>query len=75
MKGVEPLKTEVKININKVKSLRVYNEMNQIEFAEAVEIPVSCYRNKETGKVGFTLDEAKRIADFLGLTIDELFFN
>lgn len=58
----------------KLRSCRVLKRMTQDEFAAAVGISLSCYRNKENGKVSFTLDEAKRIADFLDMKIEEIFF-
>lgn len=62
------------VNISKLKSLRVLKNCNQIEFSHHVNICLSSYRLKEQGKVSFTLEEAKRIADFLDMKIEEIFF-
>jgi putative transcriptional regulator len=34
----------------------------------------AAYYKKENGNVNFTLSEAKKISDFFGMTIDEIFF-
>lgn len=35
----------------------------------------AAYYKKENGTVKFTLEEAKKIADYIGLSIEEIFFN
>lgn len=59
----------------KLKVLRLLNDINQDEMAELLNITLSTYSKKETGKASFTLEEAKKIADYFKTTIDELFFS
>lgn len=61
-------------SFNKLRMARVSKGLTQIEFSEQVGISVSSYRLKEQGKVSFTLEEAKRIADFLCMSIEEIFY-
>ena len=35
----------------------------------------SAYQKKEQGRVPFRLEEAKKIADFLGTKVEDIFFN
>lgn len=35
----------------------------------------AAYYKKENGNVNFTLTEARKISEFLGMTIDEIFFD
>lgn len=63
------------INISqKLKSLRMLIGYNQKMMAEFLNISVTSYSQKETGKGVFTLEEAKNIADLFKVTVDELFF-
>lgn len=63
------------INISqKLKSLRMLIGYNQKMMAEFLNISVTSYSQKETGKGVFTLKEAKSIADLFKVTVDELFF-
>lgn len=58
----------------KLKAYRTLNKINQNEMAKLLGVAPNTYSFKENGKVHLSLNEAKIIADFFGLTIDELFF-
>lgn len=47
---------------------------NRRDFAAALNMNYATYRNKEQGLSDFTLDEAKIISDFLGRTIENVFY-
>ncbi|MFT5872781.1 MAG: putative transcriptional regulator [Clostridium sp.] len=59
---------------NKLRALRQLNGMTQYEVAELLEISPHTYLNKETGKTIFTIDEAKKLSDLLGASIEDIFF-
>ena len=58
----------------KLRCLRAKLGLNQDEFARFVDIPLSSYRKKESGKTKFTLDEAYRISKIANKSVEELFF-
>lgn len=62
------------MNLQRLRSLRVLKSLNMHEFAEKVDIKYSTYCTREQGKTELTLSEAKRIADFLGMTIEDVFY-
>ncbi|PHV72150.1 transcriptional regulator [Sporanaerobium hydrogeniformans] len=64
----------IAINSNNVKAARVKYDKTQAEMAEIIGINVNTYCQKEQGNKEFTLSEAKKVADFLGKSIDNLFF-
>ncbi|EJT5930474.1 transcriptional regulator [Clostridium perfringens] len=59
---------------NRLKAYRKLNSLNQEKLAELIGVASNTYSFKENGKVEFSLNEAKKIADLFGVTIDELFF-
>lgn len=63
------------VKTNNLRVIRASKEMTQAQFAKAVGISLTSYRLKEEGKVKFSLVEAKKIADFLNVSIEEIFFN
>lgn len=59
----------------KLKAFRNFKELTQEDTAKLLGISPHTYFNKETGKSAFTIDEAKKLTDILGVTVDEIFFN
>ena len=59
-------------------NLRIIRNKNSITAKKMCDIlglkTKAAYYKKENGNVNFTLTEAKKISDFLGMTIDEIFF-
>ncbi|MCF8002521.1 MAG: helix-turn-helix domain-containing protein [Halanaerobiales bacterium] len=64
----------MKIKLNKLKGLIAQNDMTQRDIASLINVAPNTLSRKMNGKTPFTLPEAKIIADFFGITIDELFF-
>ncbi|MBP1926879.1 DNA-binding XRE family transcriptional regulator [Sedimentibacter acidaminivorans] len=60
--------------MNKIKLLREKNNIRQNEIAQFLNISACNYYKKETGDLRFSLIEAKKLSDYFGLTIEELFF-
>jgi len=58
----------------KVKEIRINNNVKQEKMAEILGMSVCNYSKKENGYLKWTIKEAKKIADFFGKTIDEIFF-
>ena len=64
----------VMILINNVESLRKERGLNQEEFAKALKVSRQTISSIENGKYKPSLDLAFEIAEFFGLTIEEIFF-
>lgn len=62
-------------NSNKLKAYRVMLGKKQEDIAKIIGIGLNTYNLKENGKSSFSLEEAKKIADYFNTTIDDLFFN
>nr|DAZ78888.1 MAG TPA: Repressor protein CI [Caudoviricetes sp.] len=61
--------------MNKLKKLRTDRDLKQIELAKEIGVTkqtMSCY---ELGVIKPSLDKAKKIADFFGCSIEDIFFN
>lgn len=58
-----------------LKELREGHKKEQKELAEYLGISAPNYSKKEAGQVRFSLLEAKKLSEFFGLSIDEIFFN
>ncbi len=58
----------------RLKGLRVTNNLNQGDMANVVGISKPAYVSKENGINDFKLHEAKRIADYFSVPIEEIFF-
>lgn len=59
----------------RLRELRVARGISAQTMAECIGLETqAAYYKKETGAVKFSLIEAKCIADFFGLTIEEIFF-
>jgi transcriptional regulator with XRE-family HTH domain len=57
---------------NRLKQLRQQKGMSQAELAKAAGVPFGSLRNWEYGRRTPLLDAAARIAQALGVTLDEL---
>lgn len=55
---------------NKVAGYRKICGLTQIQMAEKLNISVTAYRNKESGKSKFTSEEMKVFTDLVKLTIN-----
>ena len=60
---------------NLVEKLRKERGLNQEEFAKAIRVSRQTVSSIETGKYNPSLDLAFIIADFFGLTIEEIFIH
>ncbi len=59
---------------NNVESLRKERGLNQEEFAKALKVSRQTISSIENGKYNPSLDLAFEIANFFGMTIEEIFF-
>ena len=57
-----------------IKMVRLQNKVKAKTLCELIGIKRITYYKKESGSVKFSLDEAKKISDFLGMPIEEIFF-
>lgn len=61
---------------NNLKSIRKNKNISVKSLKEVLGLVTNAaYYKKENGTVKFTLEEAKKISDYIGLTIEEIFFN
>ena len=60
--------------LSRVRELRESANIKQDCMAELIGVSPASYSKKENGQVKCTLEEAKKIADFFGKTIEEIFF-
>ena len=58
---------------NRVEKLRKERGLNQEEFAKAIRVSRQTVSSIETGKYNPSLELAFNIADFFGMTIEEIF--
>jgi len=64
-----------KINTNRLKALRYEQGITQADAAKIVGCTHSTYCTKERGQYPFTLEEARRLAAYFGLSIEDTFFS
>lgn len=57
-----------------LKDVRENAQIKQAQLAKLLGISDANYSKKENGSVKFSLQEAKTIADFFGMTITDIFF-
>ncbi|MBE6089888.1 MAG: helix-turn-helix transcriptional regulator [Clostridium beijerinckii] len=57
-----------------LKAYRILKGVKQEDIAEILGITLTTYSKKETGKTQFSLQEAKKISDYLNVPIEQLFF-
>ena len=58
---------------SKLKGLLVEKNITQQELAQILKISVSTLNFKINGKSDFSVTEAKKVSNFLGKTIEEIF--
>ncbi len=64
------------INNNLLRLVRISRNVSVKELAKELSLKTECtYYKKENGSLRFSLLEAKKLADFYQMTIEELFFN
>ena len=57
-----------------LKKARLVNEKTQQEMADALGVYIDTYRKWEERPERVTIENAKKIANFLGLSVNEIFF-
>lgn len=57
-----------------IREVRLNKGIRSKTISDLIGIKRITYYKKETGAVKFSLDEAKKIADFMGMPIEEVFF-
>ena len=62
------------INLRRLRGLRVEHDLTQEEFASWIGMPISTYRKKELGLSPLQLEEAYKISQLLGKSIEDIFF-
>lgn len=60
--------------MSKLRQLREQNSLKQEDVAELLHISSSSYSKKESGMVRFSLSEARELAEYFGLSIEDIFF-
>ena len=61
------------INLKRLKGLRVEFDLTQEEFASWIGMPISTYRKKELGQSPLQLEEAYKISQLFGKSIEDIF--
>ena len=62
------------INLRRLRGLRVEHDLTQEEFASWIGMPISTYRKKELGLSPLQLEEAYKVSQLLGESIEDIFF-
>jgi len=55
-----------------LQAIRANLRMSQAEFAKAIKMPLSTYQRREAEPYNLTLEEAKRIADYSGISLTDI---
>ena len=58
----------------KLRQMRKARKITGEEMAKKLGIQKAGYSKKERGSVAFTLQDAKKVSDVLGMSIDDIFF-
>lgn len=74
MKEGEIVESEITVKNQRIRQERIERGINAQVFADLIGVNVPTYYKKEAGDLRFSLLEAKKIADYLSASIDELFF-
>lgn len=59
----------------KLRTSRIEKNLKGEEIAKMLGLTKSTYSKKENGLIKFSLDEGKKIADYLNMSIEEIFFD
>lgn len=65
----------VKVNLDNLRILRAVNQKSQEDLGNVIKKDTRTYARKENGKSPLLLTEGKLIADYYGMTIEEVFFS
>ena len=57
-----------------LKKARLINEKTQQEMADAIGVYIDTYRKMEENPERVTIEKAKKIASFLGMSVNDIFF-
>lgn len=57
----------------KLLGYRKNNKVNQSTLANLINVSLRTYSDKEQGKIQFKCDEMFKIAEYFGVTVDEIF--
>lgn len=68
------MKQKIKLNLRRLKGLRVEKGLSQEDMAKLIGMPHSSYQRKESGKNQFLLTEAYSISIVLNKEIRDIFF-
>lgn len=61
--------------MSKIKTLRENKSLKQEEMANLLNISAANYCKKEKGQLRFSLEEAKKLANYFNLSIEAIFFD
>jgi len=61
--------------VNRLKRLRESKGLNQVEIADILGISPQRYNMYERGKRSMPVEIAKDVADYFGVTLEEIFFD
>lgn len=60
--------------MDKLKELRAEKKITQEELAEYLGISCPNYGKKENDQIRFSLEEAQKLSEYFGMSIEDLFF-
>lgn len=61
--------------MSKIRRLREKQHLTQAEMADYLGMSLANYGKKENNQIRFSINEAKRLSDFFGLSIEQIFFD
>lgn len=61
--------------MSKIRRLREKRHLTQAEMADYLGMSLANYGKKENNQIRFSINEAKRLSDFFGLSIEQIFFD
>ena len=61
--------------MSKIRRLREDNNLTQAQMANYLGMSLANYGKKENNQIRFSINEAKRLSDFFGLSIEQIFFD
>lgn len=60
--------------MSRLRQIREERGIKQLELALLLHVTPPTYSKKENGSIRFSLEEAKTIADYLQVSIEDIFF-
>lgn len=61
--------------MSKIRRLREDNNLTQAQMANYLGMSLANYGKKENNQIRFSINEAKKLSDFFGLSIEQIFFD